>query len=155
MRQEHKVDMEYTERKVEDREDFEIKDFGHDSSLSSYIDGKLIGPHHGIVTYTPGLSYSVPEEFNDYLKVMEMGANKHGADNWLEPNGSKSSFKQMHDSMFHHLAESFAAGLELEGSFKIKLREDSESGLDPLLHVICRAQMMYTRLKRGIKHKDD
>lgn len=96
--------------------------------------------------------YQVPEEFQDYLQVMEMGARKHGADNWLNPNGSKSSFKQMHDSMFHHLAESFAAGNFPEDSFK---RQDHESGLDPLLHLICRAQMLYTRLKRGIRHEQD
>ena len=80
-----------------------------------------------------------------------MGAEKHGANNWLDPNGSKSSFKQMHDSMFHHLAESYA-----QGSWFGKLdREDEESGLDPLLHLITRAQMMYTRIQRDIRHEDD
>ena len=89
-------------------------------------------------------SYQVPEEFQDYLQVMEMGARKHGADNWLNPNGSKSSFKQMHSSMFRHLAESSAGKTE-----------DHESGLHPLLHLICRAQMLYTRITRGIKHDED
>lgn len=99
-------------------------------------------------------AYQVPEEFQDYLQVMEMGAKKHGADNWLDPNGKKSSFKQMHDSMFHHLAESYAQGdiIDFAG---MTLRQDAESGLDPLLHLICRAQMLYTRLKRGIRHQDD
>lgn len=86
----------------------------------------------------------LPLEFDDYKEILEHGAAKHGSNNWLEPNGSKSSFKEMHDSMFHHLAESFAGQ-----------RVDHESGLDPLLHLITRAQMMYTRLKRNIKHEND
>ena len=90
-----------------------------------------------------------PKEFEDYKKVMEMGAKKHGENNWLDANGSKSSFKEMHDSAFHHLAESFAQGRHLE------LRGDLESDLDPLLHLICRAQMVYTRLKRNIVHEKD
>lgn len=95
----------------------------------------------------------IPKEFNDYLKVMIPGAEKHGPNSWLTPDGPKTSFREMHDSMFHHLAESFAAGPEdIEGPNN---RFDAESGLDPLLHLICRAQMMYTRLKRNIVHKDD
>ena len=105
----------------------------------------------------------VPEEFEDYKKVLEMGANKHGANNWLEPNGAKSSFKQMHDSMFHHLARSFADSyywynLETKQCHSYEgglTRIDEESDLDHLLHLICRAQMMYTRIKRNIRHEDD
>jgi phosphatidate phosphatase PAH1 len=92
-----------------------------------------------ILTYDESLP-----EFYDYKKVIEHGEKKHGKSNWLEPNGSKSSFKQMHDSMFHHLAESFAG-----------IRKDEESGLDPLLHLITRAKMLYTRIQRGITHKED
>lgn len=84
-------------------------------------------------------------EFYDFLKVLEFGKTKHGACNWLEVRGKKSTFKQMHDSMFHHLAESYVN----------KQREDKESGLDPLLHLACRALMMYTRINRGIVHPDD
>ena len=103
---------------------------------------------------------NVPEEFNDYLKVMEMGAEKHGDMNWLEPNGTKSSHKDMHDSMFHHLAKSFAAspytGSSQSKSFDKSMdRKDSESNLDHLLHLICRAQMEYTRIRRHIRHEDD
>lgn len=83
-------------------------------------------------------------EFMDFLKVIHFGAAKHGDKNWLEPNGKKASHKEMHDSMFHHLAESFAG-----------VREDKETGLDPLLHLISRAMMMYVRRKRGIKHEAD
>ncbi len=86
----------------------------------------------------------VPEEFDDYLKVVVYGELKYAPMNYLLPDGSKSSFKDMHDSMFHHLAESFSG-----------LREDKDTKLDPLLHLATRALMMYTRLKRNIKHPLD
>lgn len=80
-------------------------------------------------------------EFDDYLSVLDMGAIKYGPNDWLEPNsaGARTSHKGFHDSMFHHLAQSFAG-----------IRNDDESGLDHLLHLITNAQMMYTRIKRGI-----
>lgn len=84
------------------------------------------------------------DEFLDFLEVLEFGAKKHGNLNWLDTEGRKSSFKDMHASMFRHLAESSAGH-----------RADHETGLDPLLHLASRALMMYTRLKRGIKHKED
>jgi hypothetical protein len=90
----------------------------------------------------------VPEFFH-MVKVLEFGRTKHGASNWLQPNGRKSSFKQMHDSMFHHLAESYAAGLDP------MLRRDKESQLDSLLHLQTRAAMCYTRIKRGLICLDD
>lgn len=62
----------------------------------------------------------IPEEFYDLSLVLEMGAKKHGKDNWLTI-GTKSSHREMHDSMFHHLAESYSGK-----------QEDHESGLDPL-----------------------
>lgn len=83
-------------------------------------------------------------EFVDYLEVVAFGAKKYDNKNWLEPDGQKSSFKDMHASMFRHLAESMAGH-----------RADKETGLDPLLHLATRALMMYTRLKRGIRHKED
>jgi hypothetical protein len=83
-------------------------------------------------------------EFDDYLEVLEMYVEKYGAFNWLEPDGSKSSHKEMHDSMFHHLAESYAG-----------VTEDHESGLHPLLHLVTRALMVYTLQKRGIVHDKD
>ena len=83
-------------------------------------------------------------EFDDIYKVLEMGAKKHGAKNWLEPNGSKSSHKDMHASMFRHLAES-----------SVGKTKDDESGLHPLLHLATRALMVYTRQQRGITHEED
>lgn len=78
-------------------------------------------------------------EFYDVLDVLEFGAKKYGDNNWLKPNGIKSSRTQMYDSTFHHLAESYA-GME----------KDHESGLDPILHAICRLMMIYTRKQRGL-----
>lgn len=83
-------------------------------------------------------------EFLDFLKVLEFGARKHGDSNWLEPNGRKCSHKEMHASMFRHLADSSSGALE-----------DHETGFDPLLHLAARAMMMYARRRRGIRHKDD
>lgn len=79
------------------------------------------------------------KEFLDFLQVLEFGAKKHGDYNWLLPDGKKSSHEDMHASMFRHLAESSAGH-----------RADSETGLDPLLHLASRALMMYTRLQRGV-----
>lgn len=87
-------------------------------------------------------------EFYDFLQVLEYGALKHGqvgdVANWESVNGAKSSHKDMHASMFRHLAESSA-----------HMREDHESGLDPLLHLASRALMMYTRIQRGLIHEED
>lgn len=83
-------------------------------------------------------------DFYDLLKVLEMGAKKHGSFNWLDENGSKADHKSMHASMFRHLADSHANN-----------RVDHESGLDPLLHLACRALMYYARIKNGIIHELD
>lgn len=88
-------------------------------------------------------NYMEPE-FLDFLKVLKMGALKHGNANWLSIDGKKSSHKDMHDSMFHHLAKSF-----------VNQRIDEESGLDHLLHLASRSLMAYTLIKRGIKHNED
>jgi len=93
------------------------------------------------------MKYMSPE-FYDFLTVVEFGARKHdkpgGDANWASPNGSKSSHKDMHASMFRHLAESSSG-----------VREDKETGIDPLLHLATRALMMYTRIKRGLIHEED
>jgi hypothetical protein len=85
-----------------------------------------------------------PPELNDWMAVMEFGAKKHGANNWLEKNGSKSSHNDMHASMSRHLEESWEGGLH-----------DKDTGLHPLLHLASRALMMYVRNKRNIVHHDD
>lgn len=84
------------------------------------------------------------DEFLDFYKIVMFGAEKHGALNFLEPDGSKSSKKDMYASMFRHLAQASTG-----------CTQDEDTDLHPLLHLIARAQMMYTRQKRGIKHSDD
>lgn len=83
-------------------------------------------------------------EFYHIIKVLDFGAEKHGSNNWLEENGKKSSLRAMHNSMAHHLLDSRAG-----------VRQDHESGLDPLLHLALRALMCYTRIQRGLIHEDD
>ena len=85
-----------------------------------------------------------PPELDDWKAVLSMGAEKYGANNWLTPNGKKSSHNDMHASMSRHLEESWRGEMH-----------DKESGLHPLLHLASRALMMYTRSKRGIVHEDD
>lgn len=104
-----------------------------------------------------------PTEFLDVIKVLDFGIKKgYEPNGWLTDSNSKTcSFKDMHASMFRHLAESHSQGYY--GNEFVNLFEktseisrcDRESGLDPLLHLACRALMLYTRLQRGIKHETD
>ncbi len=89
--------------------------------------------------------FIVPDEMQDFKKVMAFGISKgYEPDSWLLKNGAKTSNKEMHDSMFHHLAESFSGQTR-----------DAESGLDPLLHLACRALMLYTRRQNDIVNDQD
>lgn len=90
--------------------------------------------------------YDIPFEMLDFINVMRKSAEsrKYEDENYLKPNGRKTSYKQMHKSMMNHLVASI-----------LEERIDPESGLDPLLHLAARALMMYTRIKRGIKHEED
>lgn len=85
-------------------------------------------------------------EFQDVFKVLEFGLSKYKGSPkaWLDPAAPRMSHKQNHDSMFHHLAESFTGH-----------DSDPESGLHPLLHLACRALMEYTRIQKGIRHELD
>jgi hypothetical protein len=87
--------------------------------------------------------YGIPE-FLDFYEIVAFGAEKHGAFNFLEPSGSKSSKKDMYASMFRHLAQASTG-----------CTQDEDTDLHPLLHLIARAQMMYTRQKRGLLHHED
>jgi len=89
---------------------------------------------------------AIKPEFFDFLEIVSLGAKKYAMDNWLEEDGKRSSEKEMHDSMFHHLAESFVGGATAL---------DSESKKDPLLHLQCRAAMLHTRRFRNITHLRD
>lgn len=74
-------------------------------------------------------------------RILELGAKKYGMNNWLQTNGTKSSSEAMHNSMFHHIAQSYCG-----------LLEDEESHEDPLLHATTRAMMMYVIRQKGIQH---
>lgn len=90
-----------------------------------------------------GNSYAVPPEVEDFNAVLEFGAKKHGALNFLEPNGKKCSEADMFASIGRHL----------EGAKRGEV--DAESGLDHILHAISRLQMLYIRRVRNIVHSDD
>lgn len=111
----------------------------------------------------PGILH---EELFDFLDVLEMGAKKYAPNNWLQPNGTKSSERDMHASMGRHWAQNhhvydvpYIAGEDVcQGpilKYEKKYPKDPESNLDPSLHLACRAMMVYTRRKRGLVHDDD
>ena len=124
-------------------------------------EGKMSESHHGgqgDMTYTTlrnnqqawankvnREALRLPAEMEDWKKILEAGAKKYGANNWLEADGKNSDEKSMHASLFRHLAKSSAN----PGSL------DEDSGLDHLLNVACRALMLYTRRRKGIVHKED
>lgn len=83
------------------------------------------------------VTMELPEEFKEVYKVLELGAKKYGANSWLE--GKHFTHRGNHASMSRHLAEAY--------NWK---NTDEESGLDPLLHLACRALMEYTLKKRGL-----
>lgn len=86
--------------------------------------------------------YDLPlwqEEFFDLHRILEMGAKKYAVDGWLEPGAPGTSFKEMHASIFRHVAESSAG-----------ITKDWESGEHPLLHAAIRCLMEYVLQKRGI-----
>lgn len=113
--------------------------------------------------------YGLPEdaiqlEFFDFLKIISIGAEKYEMNQWLRSDGKTLPEKICHDSMFHHLAESYVGGQDIVAAIRDgdvsteALRVsifDQESGLDPLLHLACRALMLYTRRQRGIIHDND
>ncbi len=88
------------------------------------------------------------EVMEDTMGVFEFGATKHpdsgSTPNFLTKNGNKCTHQVRHDSCFHHTAHSFAG-----------FREDEESGLHPLLHLVGSACILYIRQKRGIVHDED
>jgi hypothetical protein len=85
-----------------------------------------------------------PEMF-DFLRIVSNGAKKYAMNNWLDPDGHSVSHEDMYNKMFRHLARGFA-------NFELL---DNESKEHHLLHVMCRAAMMYTRDVRNIRHSND
>jgi hypothetical protein len=86
----------------------------------------------------------LPKEFLDVKKVLEFGARKYSENGWLKPNAHKMNHTHNVISMTNHLEEHECGS-----------QSDHESGLDPLLHLACRALMRYTRKQRGIEHEKD
>lgn len=101
----------------------------------------------------------------DFFKVIAMGSKKYALNNWLLPTGKRNSEKEMHDSMFHHLAESYTKGQELVNVHKLdptfnitahrKTIADAESGLSPALHLATRALMIHVLRQYGVLHEKD
>jgi len=81
--------------------------------------------------YSKDAELEIPEEFNDVIRVLEMGAIKYGANSWLK--GIHFNHRDNHASMSRHLAEAY-----------VGQTKDAESGLHPLLHLATRALMEYT-----------
>jgi hypothetical protein len=79
-------------------------------------------------------------EFYDIELILQMGAKKYSPHDWEQEKGAVITHLNNHNSMFHHLAESYTG-----------VTEDNESGYHPLLHLATRALMGYTRHKRGLK----
>lgn len=108
-------------------------------------------------------SVMLPPEFNDVVKVIEMGAVKHGMDSWLQPDIFTAKRTQ---SQFRHLLKKTGLWNSLDGGIqsaigviltelgKIELRStdrlDKESQLPHELHEACNALMFYTVIERGI-----
>ena len=73
----------------------------------------------------------IPLEFDDVVLPLVEGAKKYPGNGWLD--GEFFNRRDNHASMSRHLAEYYAG-----------VTRDKESGLDPLLHLACRALMAYT-----------
>lgn len=86
------------------------------------------------------MGVEIPPEMFDFIKVMNFGAKKYAANNWLLPDGINSDHKSMHASIFRHVAESSCGH-----------KHDWETGLHPLLHAATRCLMLYTRQQRGLE----
>lgn len=84
------------------------------------------------------------ESINGILKVIEMGAKKHGSLNWQSPSGKKSSEKDMHASILRHIANSSQGDLL-----------DKESGLPHTDHAQTRLAMLRYLRNHAIVHEED
>lgn len=97
----------------------------------------------------------VPPEMFDFLDILIHGAQKYGENNWLDKNGSKTSHKDMHASLFRHVAESSCNPPVLLDDGDLMTVVDEESGKHPLLHAMIRCGMIYVRQKRNIWNDSD
>lgn len=84
------------------------------------------------------------EMLNDIYKVFEHGVAKHGALNYMNPDGNTCGTARTIGSMINHLAK------VLKGEFI-----DSDSLLPHMYHVACRASIYNYRLDNNIVHPED
>lgn len=94
---------------------------------------------------------SLPIELDDFKEVLLQAARsgKYPPNDWLKPDGKKQDIKTQYKSISHHMIDG------IEGALKGELAIDKDSGLASILHAICRLNMLYVRLKRGIIHPLD
>ena len=106
----------------------------------------------------------LPEEFGDVLDIIEMGAQKHGMDSYLQPG--VFTFNKRLQSMFRHQMK--ISGLWYSDSPRVtgaienilELLEDveydasnlldDESGKSHFLHSMCNAGFFHELISRGI-----
>lgn len=81
---------------------------------------------------------------SDLKQVTDVGDNKHGKDSWKDKDNPSLQHMANCHSMFHHLAEHM-----------LGQTVDKDSGMDPLLHLACRALMAYERNYRVLKEETD
>lgn len=136
---------EFLIKKTEEIEEDNYTIEGHDWKAEKYrleekLYNKLLNRAFCTFNYEDAMNseeLEYPIEFQDVYKVLDMGAKKYSVNGWLK--GDRFDTHKNHKSMSHHLLESYR-----------NLRVDHESGLDPLLHLACRALMEYTLIKRGL-----
>jgi hypothetical protein len=88
------------------------------------------------------------EVMQDTMNVFDFGAKKHpdsgDTPNFLTKNGNKCAHRDRASSILRHAAETYS-----------KTEADHESGLNPILHLVASAAILYIRQKRNIVYGDD
>lgn len=90
--------------------------------------------NNGIMTFTmeDGKEIKVPEvAIAGLLEIFDFGCRKYGELDWYYT--TTNVLMTNHDSMFHHLAQSYN-----------HMTQDHESKFHPVLHLACRAVMQFT-----------
>lgn len=111
-----------------------------------------IGEHRFNITDNPcreKILQMLVEVVKDTMQVFDFGARKHpdsgDTPNFLTPEGNKCSKHDRGSSVLRHSARIF---MHPE-------KQDEESGLSEILHLIASAAILYIRQKRNIVHPDD
>lgn len=111
---------------------------------SNYADQSFAEKQEELLTKLIAARYNLPEEavcleMLDFFKIVAKGAKKYALNEWLKSDSRSMQHSQNHNSMFHHLAESYCENLV-----------DTELREHPLLLLQCRAGMGYVRHVRQI-----